>query len=312
MFYEARVLNNIDPQGLGRMFVSVPEIHGNPKRGTWADVCMPFRTFQLPAVGEYVWVTTRKQDTSDLIIMGYRPRRCVENYVGDIAERTGNAAVYKIEKDKSGNINVVEDTEAKSFNVPDRFTPVKTPGGIVFFANDDLNRQHLRDASLKDTLEKALEKIDASRDFHWGMEDPMGNRILVEQVDGKTYFILRTKGTDGKKAFEITHDTEDNELIIKNFTSKGKVIIDAGKDGEIRLGADENAEHQVLGDKLKAYLDNLFDVLNNWVPVPSDGGAALKALITSLLVPFHNLAKSEGQANYYLSKNNYVGYEGKD
>ncbi len=58
--YRGTVANNIDPQQMGRLQVSVPAILGDG-RLSWAMPCVPFAGpgvgfFTLPPVGAYVWV----------------------------------------------------------------------------------------------------------------------------------------------------------------------------------------------------------------------------------------------------------------
>ena len=128
MVFRAKVLDNIDPDGFGKLYVNVLEEHGNPMVGVWAQACMPSRSFSLPVVGEYVWVMSRKSDSSDLLWMGYAPTKCVENYGREISEKKGKAGTFKEGINKaSKNVTVMEDKEREYISTPDRYTPLQTP-----------------------------------------------------------------------------------------------------------------------------------------------------------------------------------------
>lgn len=65
--YRATVINNIDPQLMGRLMVQVPDA-SNLVPSTWAMPCVPFAGIQngffaLPAIGSGVWVEFEQGDT---------------------------------------------------------------------------------------------------------------------------------------------------------------------------------------------------------------------------------------------------------
>ncbi len=53
--YRAMVTNNVDPEGLRRLEVSVPEVLGEGER-VWAVACVPAGSRGRPGVGSVVWV----------------------------------------------------------------------------------------------------------------------------------------------------------------------------------------------------------------------------------------------------------------
>lgn len=65
--YRATVINNIDPQLMGRLMVQVPDA-SNLVPSTWAMPCVPFAGIQngffaIPAIGSGVWVEFEQGDT---------------------------------------------------------------------------------------------------------------------------------------------------------------------------------------------------------------------------------------------------------
>lgn len=61
----------------------------------------------------------------------------------------------------------------------------------------------------------------------------------------------------------------------------GRVVIVAPS---VRLGSDSAADPVALSSKVAAELGALKTAFSSWVPVPGDGGAALKAILTALFV----------------------------
>lgn len=64
--YRGMVINNIDPMGLGRLMVQVPDVAGVIP-GSWAMPCFPFSGpqlgfYALPQIGAGVWVEFEQGD----------------------------------------------------------------------------------------------------------------------------------------------------------------------------------------------------------------------------------------------------------
>ncbi|MFW5641555.1 MAG: phage baseplate assembly protein V [Roseicyclus sp.] len=64
--HRGEVANNLDPSGLGRVQVSVPDVYGDSALG-WAMPCMPgagpgVGLFTVPPVGAKVWVEFERGD----------------------------------------------------------------------------------------------------------------------------------------------------------------------------------------------------------------------------------------------------------
>jgi len=72
--YRGIVVENIDPQQIGRVMVMVPDV-GTPVPGTWAMPCVPAAgiqsgVFVLPALGSGVWVEFERGDPDHPIWVG--------------------------------------------------------------------------------------------------------------------------------------------------------------------------------------------------------------------------------------------------
>ncbi len=63
-------------------------------------------------------------------------------------------------------------------------------------------------------------------------------------------------------------------------TASGAIVVQGS---EVRLGSSSASQAVALGPVVDAQLTSLEAALTAWVPVPGDGGAALKALLTALV-----------------------------
>jgi Phage protein Gp138 N-terminal domain len=64
---------------------------------------------------------------------------------------------------------------------------------------------------------------------------------------------------------------------------QGGSVININDDGTIAVGSDVPTDAVATANKVNAQLQALASVFTTWVPVPNDGGAALKLLLTTLL-----------------------------
>lgn len=63
---------------------------------------------------------------------------------------------------------------------------------------------------------------------------------------------------------------------------QGGSVININDDGTIALGSDAPSDAVATANKVNAQFAALAAALTSWVPVPSDGGAALKVILTTL------------------------------
>jgi len=113
-------------------------------------------------------------------------------------------------------------------------------------------------------------------------------------------YINSSGGSSSDYNLKITLDASDGTI---NIDSKKDVNINASggvevttSDGTTIGGGSSLLEKAVTGDTLKTYLDALYTSLSNWIVVPADGGAALKASLASFFAVHAN--------TNYLSKHN--------
>lgn len=100
--------------------------------------------------------------------------------------------------------------------------------------------------------------------------------------------VQRLWSTSDPQPAQVAQTPEDVMLVVEpdknlRLTVQGSgnvyMTVDAGK---IYLGSPENTEPVALGTQVQRYLDRLqpfFTGFNVWAPVPTDGGAALKAAV---------------------------------
>jgi len=275
-----------------------------------------------PAGDKFVW-------------MGHAPANCVENYTGKIAERNGTEVEkelkYLLPQSKIKSV-VDKDTRPRPNTCPTRHTLSKTPGGITFFSDDDTLSKRFQDVTNEETyradLRKAMHKVlDRTDNFEWGVEDPIGNKLIVEHLNGNSFVTLAMEEDDpdnhmilcfnGKnkefsivsKDFEISHNAQTKKMFISDVNKNqiemnedGITLVAKDGEGELNISAvnaDGTQEPMVLGSQLKALLDQLVSALTNWAPVPMDGGAALKLQLADFLIEYAQYATG---AKSYITK----------
>ena len=131
----------------------------------------------------------------------------------------------------------------------------------------------------------------------------VNNINLVHQeflADGTVNF----KVNEDASAKTATFSSTITSTGMVTVTSDGEMVISSVND-KIYLGGKTNSQFMVLGDNLKKVVDDLYNALNTWVPVPSDGGAALKVALVTFFADYAQ-ALSPGQTNYYLSQKQKV------
>ncbi|HEY0408502.1 MAG TPA: phage baseplate assembly protein V [Pyrinomonadaceae bacterium] len=78
--YRGTVMNNIDPEGVGRLLVTVPDVIGPGVPSSWAVPCVPLAgptgppmgVYLVPPIGAGVWVEFERGDPNYPIWVGCR------------------------------------------------------------------------------------------------------------------------------------------------------------------------------------------------------------------------------------------------
>lgn len=71
LIHRATVVDNIDPQGLGRLRLVVPDV--SPDTSPWASLVLPLGATQLPSpvpVGTEVWIVYENDDVDFPVVLG--------------------------------------------------------------------------------------------------------------------------------------------------------------------------------------------------------------------------------------------------
>lgn len=96
------------------------------------------------------------------------------------------------------------------------------------------------------------------------------DHLLVVAVDDRRYRL-----TD-LAAGEVALYTDEGAKV---HLKRGRIVVE---DSEIRLGSDSASSFVALANLTDSQFSALKTALNSWVPVPGDGGAALKTILTGL------------------------------
>jgi len=98
-------------------------------------------------------------------------------------------------------------------------------------------------------------------------------------------------GSDSEPQDTRRHDLKDavfipalspfKDPLPSSAVASGAIVI---RGGDVRLGSANAIQHVALGDIVDAVLEQLGIIFDTWVPIPLDGGGALKILLTALRV----------------------------
>lgn len=83
----------------------------------------------------------------------------------------------------------------------------------------------------------------------------------------------------------VSENPLDVTLVVENGRS---LRLNVSGGGKVYLGGSEDTQPVALGQSVQDYLESvqtLFDTLLAWIPVPGDGGAALKTALTTAFTP---------------------------
>lgn len=114
----------------------------------------------------------------------------------------------------------------------------------------------------------------------------------VKDADGAEYFDVKLCAQEGKCDVLVLPKEGSSVIVahiegipgflhVAQFSEVDRIILHGGELGGL-VKARELAQEI---NKIRSLLDAIGQAVSSWVPVPSDGGAALKALLSSLYLP---------------------------
>jgi hypothetical protein len=117
-------------------------------------------------------------------------------------------------------------------------------------------------------------------------------KTAVVKAGGLDYYDVRLSSKEGEGDMLVIPAVNSSVLVspiegipsmlsVLQFSKIEKVVFHGGKQGGM-VKAQELAQEI---DKIRALLEALQNAVSSWVPVPSDGGAALKSLLSALCLP---------------------------
>ncbi len=150
---------------------------------------------------------------------------------------------------------------------------------LIESVNDTTKMQTVKISILKDEV---VDEIDRVQNFGFTSVPPVNSEAVALSIGGdrSNMIVVVVDNSDSRlKGLEVGESAVYNafETFIKLLKDK-KIIIQGDN---VFIGGESSAQPIPLGTDLKSYLDSFINVFLTFVPVPGDGGAALKTAITS-------------------------------
>lgn len=111
-----------------------------------------------------------------------------------------------------------------------------------------------------------------------------GENLVIQRMRGSSSFMVTVGGTNQniapstakgeRRLYSVSEDGSEIKAIAK-FKNDGTLELNGATDSAVKYAALETAYNE-----LQTQYNKLIGVLNTWVPVPGDGGTALKTAIT--------------------------------
>ena len=129
--YSGRVVDNDDPNKVGRVSVAVPAVYGDASSiAPWARPCFPFGFFYTPEVGDNVWVLFEGGDPNYPVWMGV--------WYADGKAPQEASKTSRVIRSASGHMIVLDDTaNAEKVTIKDKngYSIVISSDGIAITAS---------------------------------------------------------------------------------------------------------------------------------------------------------------------------------
>lgn len=237
--YRARVENNKDPLGIGRVQIRVPMLHGLEGEGVssdslpWASMCSNngagynFGSFIVPEIGEYVFVVFEDGDTNKPV------------YLGSIFG-TGSLTQKKYgsrDTSWSGVAGVCEVPNEAQREDPTNKVLYKSRLGSKIYMDTSISTEG---TSIEDEYGQRF-KINSAES---------GRSICMTGTGGVSVVIRDSHVYIGSGSTMITVDPNSKNVIVAS--GKGKITMDSS--GNVKI---DSAKTQILSPNVKVSAKNL-------------------------------------------------------
>ena len=247
--YRAKVEDNKDDQGIGRIKIRIPSMHGNPgideyyienEHLPWAQYGASVEgSFIVPDIGSMVFIMFEAGDSSKPVYVG----SCysTNSVLSKVRENDDSTGTHQW--NSPSEVNNVPTEASKSSSTKNMKVIYQSPKGAVISMNEDTGKEKL---SLVDRLGQALEFNCPVSDDHPEISRRGTNALHSEgrgKVSNTEASVVLTDGA-GQSLKMVSTKGKDSSMQLTNYEYDTKLVI-----GEaIRLAASNGYTISLLDD----------------------------------------------------------------
>lgn len=251
----AVVEDNFDPEGLNRLRVRIPSLHGHPQ--THGDNCIPndklpwaeMSSFSagpgrgtsiVPNKGDYVWITFEEGDRQKPVVLG-----CFYTSAPTANKKTfDNSGMKEVSRDKSAPNESTPQSTADKVTSAQVLYKSKKGAEIGFYEEDQKETFRIID-SLGQILEFGSHSPEGSPARSSG--DRTRKPVKPDGVYGQGYILIQIAGDDIEDGFQRNPGYQREEKVDpKFFLSPDTIHIENGR-SKISAYSDHISIHNTKG-----------------------------------------------------------------